>query len=122
MLSYEYDGSVLILTFRGTTSDLQRSITYGEIVRNEQVPDAALAILDTRRADDDATDSAEVERRARVLVQGLGPKLGAAIAVIAPPRLAEPIEHFQKLSAQLGIRISVFRDEPEARQWLLTFR
>ena len=121
MISYDYDGSVLTLTLRGTPSELQRSITYGEIARDDRVPDSALVMIDIRRADD-AEGAHDVARRARVLANGLGPKLGAACAVIAPPRLAESAEQFQSMAKELGVRIELFRDEPDARQWLATFR
>ncbi|HXT68536.1 MAG TPA: hypothetical protein VN700_02195 [Vicinamibacterales bacterium] len=121
MLSYDYDGSVLTLILRGTPSELQRAITYNEIVRDDRVPEASLVLIDIRRADD-ADGPQEVERRARILTQGLGPKLGAACAVIAPPRLAESAEQFQAMGRRLGVRIELFRDEPDARQWLATFR
>ena len=121
LLSYDYDGSVLTLTFRGTPSELQRAIIYNDIAKDDRVPDAALVLLDIRRADD-AAGPEDVERRARVLTQGLGTKLGAACAVVVPPRLADAAGHFQSMGKELGVRIELVRDEPEARNWLATFR
>jgi hypothetical protein len=120
MLSYECDGSVLTLTLRGTPHELQRTMVYSDIAADPRVPEAALLLVDIRRSDA-IDDAADIERRARLLAERLGPKLGAACAVIVPPRLAEAAALFQSMAPQLGLRIGLFRDEPEARQWLATF-
>ena len=81
---------------------------------------ARLILLDARRADAPA-DLQDVEHRARVLVERLGGKLGAACAVIAPPRLLIEAQHMQAIAPTLGLQIRTFRDEPEALAWLRTF-
>jgi hypothetical protein len=120
MLTYQIDGPILTLTLKGTPHELQRSMTYAEIAGDARVPPGVLVMVDIRRADP-IDDPAEVDRRARTLVERLGPKLGSACAVIVPPRLATIAEHFQSMSTELGLRIALFRDEPDARRWLMTF-
>ena len=120
MLTYETAGNVLILHVRGTPTESERHATYDAIAKDPNVPAAALVLLDARRADAPGS-LADVEHRAHTLVERLGDKLGAACAVIVPPRLAAEAEHIEALAPRLGIQIGLFRDEPDARNWLRTF-
>ena len=120
MLTYEVTGNVLTMKVQGTPTDLQRHAFYDSIARDPMVPAAVLILLDARRAD--APDSLEdLEHRARLLTERLGHKLGAACAVVAPPRLLAEAEHMETLAPVLGLQVRSFRDEPEALQWLKTF-
>lgn len=108
---------MLILRPRGTPTEEERQAGYDAIAADPRIPHGALVVLDMGRLD--ALGSLkEVERRARILVARLGPKLGPVCAVIVPPRMALEAQHFQALSDHLGLRVAVFHDEPEALQWI----
>jgi hypothetical protein len=120
MYTYEIDGKVLTLHPRGTPTDHERRTVYDQIANDDRVPAGALVLLDARRVDPpENTD--DLQWRAHTLVQRLGLKLGPACAVIVPPRLVPEGEYMQSKSSELGVKIALFRDEPEARKWLATF-
>src|SRR5690348_8666287 len=117
MLSYEVRGKVLTVVAKGSPSDFERRRLYEAIADDPRVPLGALVMLDVRRADA-PEGAADIERRARMFVEGLGLKLGPPCAVIVPPRLVTELERFRTSSSVMGLRVQLFRDEPEAKQWL----
>jgi hypothetical protein len=120
MLRYEVYGRVLTITVKGTPTDDQRESAYTAIALDGRVPRKALVLLDGRRADSPGSPQ-DVEARARALVRGIGSKLGPACAVIVSPRLFEEAQHFQVVTTELGLKVGVFQDELQAREWLETF-
>ncbi len=120
MLTYEMDGRILTIIATGTTSREERQAFYRDAGSDARVPDRALLLIDARRADP-ATGVHDLQLRAQLIAEGLGPKLGPLCAVIAPPRLTSDAAFFQAAVGQLGLRVGIFNDEPEARKWLSDF-
>jgi len=120
MLSYSVDGRILTVVATGTTPGADRRQFYAGIEADARVPLGALLLVDARRADP-VEDVHELEERAHLIASLLGPKMGPVCAIIAPPRLLTDANFFQAASGQLGIRVGIFNDEPDARRWLQTF-
>ena len=120
MLTYSVDRSILTIVATGTTSAEDRQKFYAAIEADPRVPLRALLLIDGRRADP-ARDALELGERVHLIAQLLGPKMGPVCAIIAPPRLSADAGYLQAAGGQFGIRVAVFNDEPEARQWLTTF-
>ena len=117
MYTYDIDRNVLTLLPRARPTDAERDALYQTIVADPRVPERAMVILDLRQMDVPSA-LADVERRARKMVAGLGSKLGSVCAVIVPPEMAIEAQHLQSMSHQLGTRIALFHDDTEARSWL----
>jgi hypothetical protein len=120
MLRYDIDGRILTIVAAGTTSAEDRQAFYQAAGNDERVPERALLLIDARTADE-ATGVHDLQLRAQYLAEGLGPKLGPLCAVIAPPKLAADATFFQAAVGPFGIRVGIFSDEPQARQWLADF-
>src|SRR5688572_22952016 len=73
MYTYDIDRNVLTLLPRARPTDAERDALYQTIVADPRVPERAMVILDLRQMDV-PSDLADVERRARKMVSGLGPK------------------------------------------------
>ena len=117
MLSFSIDGSILMIVGTGTTSVAERTAFYAALREDPSVPERALLLLDARRADT-AKDVRELEERTHLIAHLLGPKMGPFCAVIAPPRMTVDAVFFQAAGGELGIRVAIFNDEPDARKWL----
>lgn len=120
MYTYDIDRNVLTLLPRANPTDAERDALYQAIVADPRVPERVMVILDLRQMDVPA-DLADVEHRARKMVAGLGPKLGAVCAVIVPPEMALEAQHLQAMSQQLGTRIALFHGDSDARNWIARF-
>ena len=120
MYTYDIDRNVLTLLPRATPTDVERDALYDTIVADPRVPERAMVILDLRQMHV-PSDLADVERRARKMVAGLGRKLGSVCAVIVPPEMTLEAQHLQSMSHQLGTRIALFHDDTAARTWLGQF-
>jgi len=120
MLRYQIDGHVLTLIPTGAPTPEARKAAYDAIAADPKVPIGSLVLVDARRADT-PVDFRDAEDRARLLVAGLGPKLGQAVAVVVPPRMSREAAHVQSMSGHLGVRVATFSDDTEARDWLEKF-
>jgi hypothetical protein len=120
MLSYEIDGSVLILRASGTTTHAQREPVFAAVRADARVPNDTLVLLDVREVDVGMSKPVVVERL-RVLIDLLGPKLGSACALIVTPELGDQSRIFETEAAGFGLRAKLFTDERIARQWLMCF-
>ena len=116
-MSYELRAGVLVVTPRGTPPDDERLAMYEAIQRDPSVPHRVPVLLDWSRMDSASLD--DIERRARLLLARLGPKLGEVCAIIVPPRLAVEGEQLQRTAVAHGLRVGLFRDEVSARRWML---
>jgi hypothetical protein len=118
MLSYEIDGSVLILRASGTTTRDQREPVFAAVRADVCVPNGAPVLLDVREVDVGMSKHVVVERL-RVLLDLLGPKLGAACALLVTRELGDQSRIFETEAAGFGLRAKLFTDERTARQWLM---
>jgi hypothetical protein len=118
MLSYEIDGAVLILRASGTTTRDQREPVFAAMRADARVPNGAPVLLDVREVDVGMSKHVVVERL-RVLLDLLGPKLGAACALLVTPELGDQSRIFETEAAGFGLRAKLFTDERTARQWLM---
>jgi hypothetical protein len=117
VLSYEADGSILILRASGTSTADERGSALDTVRADERVPTGALLLLDAREVDVDASKEAMVERL-HMLLHHLGPKLGHVCAVLAAPRVRDQAGIFKAAAVGIGLRAEIFSDEPSARRWL----
>ena len=117
MLSYEVDGSILILRASGATTREQRLPVFAAMRADTRVPEGALLLLDVREVDAGMSEHVVVERL-RVLLDQLGSKLGPVCALIVSPQVTDQAAMFQARGIEFGLRIGLFSDEPSARQWL----
>jgi hypothetical protein len=120
MLSYEIDGSVLILRASGTTTRDQREPVFAAVRADARVPNDTLVLLDVREVDVGMSKNVVVERL-RVLLDQLGPKLGSACALLVTSELGDQSRIFETEAAGFGLRAKLFTDERIARQWLMCF-
>jgi hypothetical protein len=118
VLSYEIDGSILTLRAVGTTTLEQRRPVFEALRADARVPDGALLLIDGRETDGGMSEHV-VRERVRVLLEGLGPKLGPVCALIVAAAILEDAQVFRFEGAGVGLRVALFNDEPSARQWLL---
>ena len=122
MVSYEIDGSILILRASGTTTRDQRVPVLDAVRADARVPNGALLMIDVREVDVGMSKPVVVERL-RLLFDLLGPKLGPACALIVTPGLGgDQASIFQAEAAGFGLRVELFSDERTARQWLKAHR
>ena len=117
MLSYEVDGTMLILRASGTTTLAQREPVFDAVRTDARIPNDALVLLDVREVDVGMSNHVVVERL-RVLLDQLGPKLGPACALIVTPGVGDQARIFQTEATGFGLRVKLFSDERIARQWL----
>ena len=115
-MSYEMRAGVLVVTPRGTPPDNERLAMYEAIQRDASVPPRVPVLLDWSRMDN--ASLADIERRARLLIARLGPKLGQVCAIIVPPRLAVEGQQLQRTAVAHGLRVGLFRDEASAIRWM----
>ena len=115
-MSYEMRAGVLVVIPRGTPPDDERLAMYEAIKRDASVPAKAPVLLDWSRMD--SAPVVDIERRARLLIARLGPKLGQLCAIIVPPRLALEGEQIQRTALAHGLRVGLFRDEASALRWM----
>lgn len=120
MLEYSVEGTVLRLVATGSQTEAERQAFYDDIERDPRVAPHSVVLLDVRRSDEPA-DEEDIRHRADALVTRLGERLGPACAVVVSPRLEPAANQFKDAGGQLGLTVELFRDEPEARQWLATF-
>jgi hypothetical protein len=120
LLSYEVDGSILILRASGTATDEKREAVLDSVRADERVPSGAPLLLDVREIDGVVGKQAVVERL-RMLLQHLGPKLGQVCALLVAPRVREQADIFQREAVGIGLRVELFGNEPSARRWLNTY-
>jgi hypothetical protein len=117
MVSYEFDGSILTFRASGTTTRAQREPVFEAVRADARVPNGALVLLDVREVDIGMSKHVVLERL-RVLLELLGPKLGAACALIIAPEHGDQASVFQTEAPGFGLRVKLFSDEQSARQWL----
>lgn len=120
MLTYHVDGRVLSIAASGTPSDDERRVLIEAILEDPRIPDAALVLLDVRRADARGNPR-EVEHRTRYFIQRLAPRIGPVCAVIVAPEMMHEAVHMQSAGAEMGLRIGLFKSEADARQWLKAY-
>jgi hypothetical protein len=120
MLSYEIDGSVLILRASGTTTHAQREPVFAAVRADARVANDTPVLLDVREVDVGMNKHVVIERL-RVLLDLLGPKLGPACALIVTPELGDQSRIFETEAIGFGLRVRLFTDEQTARQWLMCF-
>ena len=116
-MSYEMRAGVLVVTPRGTPPDGERLAMYEAIKRDTSVPDSVRVLLDWSRMDN--TTVGDIERRVRLFIARLGPKLGQVCALIVPPRLAAEGQQLQRTASAHGLRVELFRDEASALRWMI---
>jgi hypothetical protein len=122
MLSYEIDGSILTLRASGTTTLGQRQSVFDAIRADPRVPNNALLLIDVRHYDF-GMSAYLLGDRLRIFFDFLGPKCGAALAVIIPAGLgADQVHAFKSKAIDFGLRVDLFSDEQLARDWLNTYR
>jgi hypothetical protein len=117
LLSYEVDGSILILRASGTSTADERGSALDAVKADERVPNDALLLLDAREVDVVASKEVMVERL-RMLLHHLGPKLGQSCAVLVAQRVRDQAGIFKTAAVGFGLRVELFGDEPTARRWL----
>ena len=117
MLSYEVDGSILILRASGTSTADERGSALDAVRADERVPNGAPLLLDAREVDVIADRQVLVERL-RTLLHHLGPKLGQVCAVLVAPRVRDQAGMFKTEAVGIGLRVELFSDETAARRWL----
>ena len=120
MLSYEIDGSILILRASGTATAEERASALDAVRADERVPSGAPLLLDAREVDGIAGKQVVVERL-HMLLQHLGPKLGQVCALLVASRVREQADIFQREAVGIGLRVELFGNEPSALRWLKTY-
>ena len=115
-MSYEMRGGALVVTPRGTPLERDRLAMYEAIQRDASVPQGVPVLLDWSRMDNASLD--DIERRARLLIARLGPKLGPVCAIIVPPRLGVEGRQLQRTAGAHGLRVGLFTDEASALRWI----
>jgi hypothetical protein len=120
LLSYEVDGSILIVRASGTTTADERQSVSNAVRADERIPNGAPLLLDAREVDVIAGKQVMVERL-RGLLHHLGPKLGQVCALLVTQRVREQADIFQRVAVGIGLRVELFGDEPAARRWLNTY-
>jgi hypothetical protein len=95
LLSYEVDGSILILRASGTATAEERESVLDAVRADAHVPSGPPLLLDLREIDGIADKQVMVERL-RMLPQHLGPKLGPGCALLVAPRVREQADIFRQ--------------------------
>jgi hypothetical protein len=124
LLSYEVDGSILIVRASGTTTNDEREAVSDAVRADERVRNGAPLLLDAREVDGIGDRQAVVERL-RSLLQHLGPKLGQVCALLVTPKVRDQADTFKTEAVRIGLRVELFADEAAARpvaQCVLTTR
>jgi hypothetical protein len=116
-MSYEMRAGVIVVTPRGTPADGERLAMYEAIKQDTSVPKSVPVLLDWSRMDN--TSAGDIERRVRLFIARLGPKLGQVCAIIVPPRLAVEGRQLQRTASAHGLRVAPFRDEASALRWMI---
>ena len=119
MISYRVDGPILILTI-GASTYAERTAVYETVRTDPSVPTGALLLLDARQFEEAITE-ALLRQRVALLRTQLGPKLGQVCAVIVPEQSIVDARLFQIIAVEHELRVGLFRDEAEARQWLSAY-
>jgi hypothetical protein len=119
MISYRVDGPILILTI-GASTYAERTAVYEKVRADPSVPNGALLLFDAREFEEALTESL-VWQRVALLRQQLGPKLGLVCAVLVSEQSVVGVRLFQIVAAEHELRVGLFRDEAEARQWLSAY-
>ena len=117
MLSYEVDGSILILRASGTATAVERGAVLDAVRADDRVANGAPLLLDAREVDVIADKQVVVERL-RMLLRHLGPKLGQECALLVSRRIRDLADIFRSEAVGIGLRVELFGDEPAARRWL----
>ena len=120
--SYEIAGSLLTLRASGTPTLKERQPVYDAVRADAAVPNGAQLLLDIREIDAAMYSEYAVDERLRVLIDQLGPKLGSECALVVAPSLMNQERIMQEAGSGVGLRVSLFMDEPSARKWLGTYR
>jgi hypothetical protein len=121
MYAYTIDGSILTLVVTGATTSEHRESMLSAIRQDSRVPNGALLLIDARQAAS-VGSTIGLQERAHTFVHLLGPKMGPLCAIIVPPDLAAEAALFQAAGGELGVRVGLFAEESQAKQWLHDFR
>jgi hypothetical protein len=117
-LSYRLDGPILTFATNGHATAIERAKVLDAVRADRALPDGVRLLLDLRDYDD-TVSLPEIRGRLATLMNHLALKLGPVCAIVLPDVSGPQATGFHHLLQGVGIQVRVFRDEPEARAWLL---
>ena len=117
MLSYSIADYTLTLTVAGAVMAEPRAQTLIAISTDPAVPVGCVLLLHVERTTE-SFDESELAVRLTGLIRAMGPRMTPVCAVIGPSTHILEAHLFQRLAAEAGLRVGLFRDEPSARTWL----
>jgi len=118
MISYRVDGQLVILTTNGKSTEHERQALFDAIRADPMVPSGALLMIDIREYTIKLTQE-ELQDRVRAMIESLTPKVGGRCAVLVGSTSLRVGLGFQLFAGTLNFRVSIFKEEASAREWLL---
>jgi hypothetical protein len=116
-MTYRADGPVVGLTSTGEDTYVERQFVYDAILSDPKVPDGAYLILDLLKYAVLLTQS-ELERRARPLLETLGPKIARPFAVVVRDTSMRLGLGLKLAAGNMEFLVAIFHEEETARRWL----
>jgi hypothetical protein len=121
VISYRVDGDiVLIVAVGGYTTD-ERDAVYEGIRQDDAVVDGALLLIDAR-GNIAPKPQSELRSAIQQMIDRVGTKIGSTWAVVLREDRHVQGHMFQAIAAEHGLRVGLFFDEGEARQWLRAYQ
>jgi hypothetical protein len=118
MTTYHVDGSILVITVDPASTFTERRAVYKALRADRLVPDRALLLIDVRQVEETYTETV-LRSRVAVFFDALGRKLGPVCALVVPAAGNALGKYmFQIIADENAVRVGLFDDEAEARQWL----
>ena len=117
MLSYSIDNYILTLTIAGTVTPEERARALDAISTDPAIPVGCVLLLHVTEATE-SFDESGLAMRLAGLIRTMGLKMAPVCALVGPQTYNLEAHQFQRLAAEAGLRLGLFRDVPSARAWL----
>jgi hypothetical protein len=120
VFAYQCTGRHVELTATGYVSADEAAATFRLIRDDPAVPDGLPWLMDVRQYDADSMSPDELQPRLVRMFALLGPKLGQFWALVIDSQLEHVVRGrlIQRLAQDSDATVMLFRERPEAEEWL----